>query len=535
MSDRSQSLPLRFKGEKKRKRKKKVVYEPAAYDFSSDSHSRRRRSSPSPRRRKSVHDDRRRSPSPVRERSRYHDGDQYLQERAVSRQASPRRRDPTVYERRQPFSHGFRRTRSPLGSPRRAEPEPVSSNFRRSPAVKTRRSESSPGTLRRQERPSSGAYHRYQSPLQEYRRSSRGRQRYESSTTSDSSDTTSESESSQTDDSSPPRHVSNFRRVASPRADRQDQDFGRRSRTQPSATVTSADVTPGESVPISRSHSPIPSGPNRPRDSTRTRHPPHSPSQQQELSSSNRELIERAWEIVGRRSRSLDKSASPPAPDLIFPIPGLDVPTRNVQRPGSTTLLRMIDNIAGKRCELQHEGCVTHAHLLPTFRLLTPSTPDLTFGMPTLPNSSELRHSLSSLVLSANQLKNLSQKADFFLAGANFMDHISDSIDALESNRPWTVQDQADVSSLHKVSRLISRELCGLAAANAVTLRRLQREEILDHSGLPSPVKKQCRDTRITAGEFFSEEADIRVQEYKVSPAAMLQEAMSQEVGGDRL
>ena len=121
------------------------------------------------------------------------------------------------------------------------------------------------------------------------------------------------------------------------------------------------------------------------------------------------------------------------------------------------------------------------------------------------------------------------------------MDHVTDTIDLFDSLRPWSPQDQADVATLNKALRVFSRGISGLAVANAITFRRLQREAVLSRSDLPSPVKQQCRETVIQPSLMFSEEADRKVQDYKVSPASFPQTALqfkrpasSQAAAGNR-
>ena len=295
-------------------------------------------------------------------------------------------------------------------------------------------------------------------------------------------------------------------------------DITRSNRRQPAATLTRADFEQGESVPFSNS-------PSLHHDATQST----TASLTQTLSQSNRELIQSVWEILRRRARSIHEPVAPTSPTYLFPIPGLDAPPQDPPRPCSATLMRMADISASRKCPLEKDGSVSHSQFMPVFRLLAPTDPGLSFHAPDQADTPELRPTLNFLDLSMSQLRNLTQKADMFLSATNFLDLVTDSISAIDAVRPWSTQDLAEVSTLHKALRLVSRELSGVAMANAFTFRRLQREAVLAHSDLPSPVRRQCRDTTIEPGTLFSEDADRKVREYKESSAFLLQETLRQK------
>ena len=242
-------------------------------------------------------------------------------------------------------------------------------------------------------------------------------------------------------------------------------------------------------------------------------------------------MVSAAWDVIARRSRSI--ASEPPAKPLAFDvaIPGLPARSQSSSRPCSTSLLEALDTcsrIQQSPALLEH-GLVPHSSVTPSLRQYSPSSGATTFLSARPPAASELRKQVASLDVSSQQFRQLVQKGDHFLTTANFTDLISDSLQVLCDLEAWDQTALSDVQCLVQALRLVSRNFNSLAATNAVSLCLLHREALLSRSGLPSPVKTQCRSTPLQPSRTFGPEADKIVEEYKASPSSMLQSVLQRK------
>ena len=259
---------------------------------------------------------------------------------------------------------------------------------------------------------------------------------------------------------------------------------------------------------------------------------PSMPAAESVLPQSQRDVIFQAWDVIKRRARSIDF----PLPDvasfsLDLSTDRVDASSMDTDRPCGSTLRRMVDVCASAPMTpaVLESGLVSNSTLKKNFKGYASTSGPVSFATPRASTSPQLSNSVQKLELTFAQYKQFVAKGDNFLAASNYVQLLSDAIAVLGDLDHWDASARADVHCLTRALSLVSRDLCALSAANAVSLRLIHRDALLAKSTLPEQFRSKCRHTIVHPKKVFGPEADLIIDEFQSSPAVLLDKVLQKK------
>ena len=248
--------------------------------------------------------------------------------------------------------------------------------------------------------------------------------------------------------------------------------------------------------------------------------------------SSHHDVILQAWNVISRRVQDLEQQV----PDVTtfsynVPIGRVGAASSSASRPCGSTMSHLLDmsTDAPRNPAVLEAGLVTCTSLNPNFRLYAPSSGSLCFAAARPSTVPHLNVSAQKFELSMTQFRQFVTKGDNLLAASNFVQLLSDALAMLSDLETWDETAMADVQCISSALSLVSRDMCALSAATAVSFRLIQRDAILNKSSLPEPFRSDCRHTTIQPKRVFGAEAEQIVKDFQTSPAVLLDTVLQKQ------
>ena len=260
---------------------------------------------------------------------------------------------------------------------------------------------------------------------------------------------------------------------------------------------------------------------------------PSLPAAESSLPQTQRDVILQAWDVINRRAQGIDHSQ----PDvstfsLDVSLGRVDASSASTARPCGSTLRHMVDLCASAPMTpaVLEAGLVSNSTLSRNFRCYSPSSGPVSFATARPSTSPQLSNSVQKLELSFAQYKHLVAKGDNLLAASNYVQLLSDALAVLGDLDYWDASAMADVQCLTRAFSLVSRDLCALSAATAVSLRLIHRDALLAKSSLPEQFRSKCRHTVVQPKRVFGPEAEQVVDDFQSSPAVLLDKVLQKRL-----
>lgn len=260
---------------------------------------------------------------------------------------------------------------------------------------------------------------------------------------------------------------------------------------------------------------------------------PPLPAAESALPHSQREVILQAWDVIKRRARDIDCSLPDASSfSLDLSLGRVDASSTDTARPCGSTFRRFVDVCASAPMTpaVLDSGLVSNSTLNRNFRAYAASSGPVSFATPRPSTSPQLSKPVQKIELSLSQYKQFVAKGDNFLAASNFVQLLSDAMAVLGELEHWDASAMTDVQCLTRALSLVSRDMCALSAANAVSLRLLHRDALLAKSTLPEQFRSKCRHTIVHPKKVFGPEADLVVDEFLSSPAVLLDKVLEKKL-----
>ena len=179
-------------------------------------------------------------------------------------------------------------------------------------------------------------------------------------------------------------------------------------------------------------------------------------------------------------------------------------------------------------------GLVSCSSLSQNFKLYAPSSGPVVFASARPSTAPQLGASVQKFELSLAQFRQFVAKGDNLLAASNFIQLLLDALVVLTNLESWDESAMADVQCLSSALSLVSRDLCALSAASAVSFRLIQRDAILAKSTLPEQFRSDCRHTSVQPKKVFGPDAEQVVKDYQSSPAVLLDSVLQKRMPRSR-
>ena len=247
---------------------------------------------------------------------------------------------------------------------------------------------------------------------------------------------------------------------------------------------------------------------------------------------SHRDVILQAWDVISRRAQGLEQQVDDVSSfSLNVPLGRVGASSATSSRPCGSTMSHLLDlcsDVPRNPAALE-AGLVSCSTLNPNLRLYAPTSGNLNFASARPSTVPPLNVTAQKFELSLNQFRHFVTKGDNLLAVSNFVQLLSDALAVLSDLECWDETAMADVQCLSSALSLVSRDLCALSAATAVSFRLIQRDAILAKSALPDSFRSDCRHTTIQSKRLFGAEAEQVVKDYQSSPAVLLDTALQKQ------
>ena len=254
-------------------------------------------------------------------------------------------------------------------------------------------------------------------------------------------------------------------------------------------------------------------------------------------SSTHRDVILEAWNVIVRRAQGLiQQEVDISTFSLNVPLGHVTASSNISARPCGSTMSHLMDlcTEAPRTPASLEAGLVSCSSLNQNFKLYAPSSGPVTFASARPSTIPQLAASVQKFELSVTQFRQFIIKGDYLLAASNFVQLLSDALVVLTNIESWDEAAMADVQCLSTALSLVSRDLCALSAATAVSFRLIQRDAILAKSSLPDQFKSDCRHTSVQPKKIFGPEAEKVVKDFQSSPAVLLDSVLQKRMTRSR-
>ena len=254
-------------------------------------------------------------------------------------------------------------------------------------------------------------------------------------------------------------------------------------------------------------------------------------------SSSHRDVILEAWNVISRRAQGLEQQVSDlSAFSLNVPLGRVGESTSSTSRPCGSTMSHLLNlclDVPRTPSSLE-AGLVSCSTLNQNFKMYAPTSGSVAFASARHSSAPHLGAAVHKFELSLAQFRQFVVKGDNLLAASNFVQLLSDALAVLSDLQSWDETAMADVQCLSSALSLVSRDLCALSAATAVSFRLIQRDAILSKSSLPEPYRTDCRNSTVIPKKVFGPEAEQVVKDYQSSPAVLMDSVLQKRMPRSR-